>query len=73
MIDKKGNEVKVGSVVLVPCRVSKLAGTRGQLVQLETIEAYGHENPNAGGQFKGRTKSAFWAEPEQLEVVVESK
>jgi hypothetical protein len=68
MKDKKGNDVKVGSLVLVPCRVVKLGGSRAPLVHIETVDAYGHENPNVTGGLKGRTKTAFWAEPEQLEV-----
>jgi len=67
--DSKGNEIKAGAIVLVPCRVVKLAGGRGgELVHLESVEAYGHVNPNAEGALKGRTKTAFWAEPKQIEV-----
>jgi len=66
--DSKGQEIKVGATVLVPFRVVKLAGNSAQLVQLETVEAYGHINPNADGPNKGRTKNALWAEPTQIEV-----
>lgn len=60
MKDKNGKDVTLGSVVLVPFRVIKLGGHQSPLVHLETAEAYGHE--------KGRTKTALWAEPSQLEV-----
>jgi hypothetical protein len=67
--DSKGNEIKHGDVVLVPCRVVKLVGGRGgALVHLESVEAYGHINPNAEGALKGRTRTAFWAEPDQFEI-----
>jgi hypothetical protein len=66
--DSKGAEVKVGDTVLVPCRVVKLVGNAAPLVHLETDEAYGHVNPNVGGALKGRTKTAFWVEPAQIEV-----
>ena len=59
MKDKKGNDVKLGSLVLVPCRVVKLGGSRAPLVHIETVDAYGHENPNVPGGLKGRTKTAF--------------
>jgi hypothetical protein len=72
MKDKKGNEVQNGSVVLIPFRVIKLGGTQSPLVHLETVEAYGHENPAAGGPYKGRSKTAFWAEPGQIEVEQEA-
>jgi hypothetical protein len=70
--DKNGIEIKAGATVLVPCRVLKLSGNRAELVHLETVEAYGHVNPNADGPFKGRTKTAFWVEPSQIEVQKES-
>jgi hypothetical protein len=66
--DKNEKEIKVGSTVLVPCRVIKLAGSHAPLVHLESLEAYGHENANIPGPLKGRTKTAFWAEPTQVEV-----
>jgi hypothetical protein len=66
--DKNGKEIKAGATVLVPCRVVKLSGNRAELVHLETQEAYGHINPNAEGPLKGRTKTAFWAEPSQIAV-----
>lgn len=70
--DAGGKEIKVGSTVLVPCRVVKLGGAMGgALVHVETQEAYGHENPNVGGALKGRTKTAFWAEPQQITVATE--
>jgi hypothetical protein len=66
--DSKGQEIKVGATVLVPCRVLKLSGNRSELVHLETQEAYGHVNPDVDNALKGRTKTAFWAEPSQIEV-----
>jgi hypothetical protein len=66
--DSKGAEIKVGATVMVPCRVAKLVGNQAPLVHLESIEAYGHINPNIDGPLKGRTKTAFWAEPGQIEV-----
>ncbi len=66
--DKNGKELKAGSIVNVPCRVIRCAGTNSQLIHLETAEAYGHENPDVQGPFRGRTKTAFWAEPGQVEV-----
>jgi hypothetical protein len=66
--DSKNQEITVGAIVLVPCRVVKLAGNNSPLVHLESIEAYGHINPNVTGALKGRTKTAFWAEPAQIEV-----
>jgi|HubBroStandDraft_6_1064221.scaffolds.fasta_scaffold00599_21 hypothetical protein len=66
--DSKGNEVKLGDTVLVPCRVVKLVGNAAPLVHLETEEAYGHVNQNIGGPLKGRTKTAIWVEPSQIEV-----
>jgi hypothetical protein len=68
MKDKSGKDVTVGSIVHVPFRVSKLAGSRSPLVHLESLEAYGHENAAAGGALKGKTRSGFWAEPEQIEI-----
>lgn len=68
MKDKNGKDIEHGSVVLVPFRVIKLGGTQSALVHLETVEAYGHENPVASGPLKGRTKTAFWAEPGQIAV-----
>ena len=66
--DAKGNEIKPHDIVLVPCRVINLTGVSSPLVHLESVEAYGHINPNVGGPLKGRTKTAFWAEPSQIEV-----
>lgn len=66
--DKNGKEIKVGDTVLVPCTVLKLTGHAGQLVHLESHEAYGHANAAVQGPLKGRTKTAFWAEPDQIEV-----
>ncbi len=68
MKDKNGKEIAVGSVVLIPCRVIKLAGSHAPLIHLESVEAYGHENPHIGGALKGKTKTAFWVEPSQVEV-----
>jgi hypothetical protein len=69
--DSNGQEIKVGQTVLVPFRVSKLAGGQGgQLVHLESQEAYGHINPNVDGPLKGRTKNGLWAEPSQIAVEV---
>lgn len=70
--DSKGKDVKLGDTVLVPCRVVKLVGHASPLVHLESEEAYGHTNPDANGPFKGRTKTAFWVEPSQIEVAKES-
>jgi hypothetical protein len=66
--DKNGKEVEEGSTVLVRCRVIKLTGSHAPLVHLESVEAYGHENPNVRGADKGKTRTAFWAEPSQIEV-----
>jgi hypothetical protein len=66
--DKNGKEVKAGTRVLLPCRVIKLEGMNSPLIQLETEEAYGHENARVTGPLKGRTKTALWAEPGQIEV-----
>lgn len=66
--DKQGREIKQHEVVLIPFRVIKLAGMSSQLVHLETVEAYGHINPNVGGELRGRTKTALWVEPSQIEV-----
>jgi hypothetical protein len=63
---KEGKELVRGSVVLVPCRVIKLGGNRAPLVHLETVEAYGHNAPSDHSPLKGRTKTAFWAAPDQL-------
>lgn len=68
MKDKKGQDVQHSSIVLIPFRVIKVGGTQSPLVHLETVDAYGHENPTAGGPLKGRTKTSFWAEPGQIEV-----
>jgi hypothetical protein len=70
--DSKGNEIKVGATVLVPCRVIKLGGNASELVHLESLQAYGHINPNADGPNQGRTKTAFWAEPAQITVEQQS-
>jgi hypothetical protein len=66
--DAKGKEIEVGQVVLVPFRVIKMGGNVGPLLHLESVDAYGHINPNASGPLKGRTKTAFWVEPNQIEV-----
>jgi hypothetical protein len=66
--DSKGQPIEVGATVLVPCRVVKLVGNTGALVQLESLEAYGHINPNVKDKLQGRTRTAFWAEPGQIEV-----
>lgn len=66
--DQDGKEIKLNSLVLVPCRVIKLGGGQAPLVHIESVEAYGHINPNVTGPLKGRTKTAFWAEPEQIKV-----
>lgn len=65
---RSGKEIKVGDIINVPCRVIKLAGSHAPLVHLESVEFYGHANPNAGDKNKGRTKTAFWAEPDQIET-----
>jgi hypothetical protein len=66
--DQAGQEIKVGSLVLVPFRVTKLAGSTAPLLHLESIDAYGHENLSAPGPLKGRTKTGIWVEPGQIKV-----
>lgn len=66
---KNGKELKVGTLVHVPFRVVKIGGHNSPLVHLESVEAYGHENKNAPGPLKGKTKTAFWVEPGQVDVV----
>ena len=55
--DAKGKEMKVGDLVLIPFRVSKLQGSVAQFVHLETVDAYGHINPTAKDKLQGRTRT----------------
>jgi hypothetical protein len=55
----------VGGTVSLPFRVIAVTA---DLVQLETVKAYGHENPQVPGELKGRTKTALWAKPSQLSL-----
>jgi hypothetical protein len=66
--DAKGKEMKVGDLVLVPFRISKLQGSSSQLVHLETVEAYGHINPAVKDKLQGRTRTGIWVEPAQIEL-----
>jgi len=66
--DQVGREIKVGSMVLIPFRVTKFAGAAAPLLQLESLEAYGHENPSAQGPLKGRTRTGIWVEPGQIKL-----
>lgn len=65
---RNAKELKVGTVINVPFRVVKLAGSHAPLVHLESVEAYGHTNPNANDKLGGRTKTALWVEPDQIDV-----
>lgn len=66
--DAKKKEIKLHDTVQIPFRVVKLGGSQSPLVHLESVEAYGHANPNGEGPLKGRTKTALWVEPQQIEV-----
>lgn len=59
-------KLALGSVVSLPFRVIEVLEQRSPLVRLETVEAYGHENPQVQSELKGRTKTALWAKPEQI-------
>jgi len=68
MKDSKGADVNLGDVVLIPMKVTKLGGRNSPLIQLETVERYGHDN-GVVGPLSGLTRWSFWAEPTQVEVV----
>ena len=66
--DRKDKEVKVGSRLLIPCVVVEVAGSQSPLLHIETVDAYGHENPAVKTAMHGKTKTAMWVEPGQIEV-----
>lgn len=68
MKDKNGKDIAVNDVILIPFRVSKLGGGTGPLIEIQTVEKYGHDN-GVVGPMSGLVRWRFWCEPTQVIVV----